>query len=214
MSSLSVKSWLILRCFNTLRPEQNGWYFTQDFSNAFFSWKYFEFHKNYTAICSSRSNSQIDGLVQERCNPSALTWSYVFHALSHWNIHYYSLRPSVRPSVPRPSRIPCPLCSFYSSGWIHFIFIHLIKQLQVCRVQSYLQNFKIWSFGNFCVVWTWDLMWITSVGNHGAAGGISERRRSSCSSWFRQWQVSEQVTSHYLNQWSPWSLAPYSTSDV
>ena len=28
---------------------------------------------------------------------------------------------SVRPSV-RPSRIPCPLCSFYSSGWIHFIF--------------------------------------------------------------------------------------------
>ena len=36
---------------------------------------------------------------------------------------------SVRPSVP------CPLCNAYSSGWIHFIFIHLIKQLQkVCRV--------------------------------------------------------------------------------
>ena len=45
-----------------------------------------------------------------------------------------SLRPSVRLSV-RPSRIPCLLCSAYSSGWIHFIFIHLIKQLQkVCRV--------------------------------------------------------------------------------
>ena len=29
-----------------------------------------------------------------------------------------------------PSRIPCPLCSTCSSGWIHFIFIHLIKQLQ------------------------------------------------------------------------------------
>ena len=26
-------------------------------------------------------------------------------------------------------------------------------------------------------------MWISSVGNHGAAGGISERRRSSCSSY-------------------------------
>ena len=26
-------------------------------------------------------------------------------------------------------------------------------------------------------------MWITSMGNHGAAGVISERRRSSCSSW-------------------------------
>ena len=36
----------------------------------------------------------------------------------------------------RPSRIPCPLCSTHSSGWIHFIFvIHLIKQLQkVCHV--------------------------------------------------------------------------------
>ena len=45
-----------------------------------------------------------------------------------------SIRPSVRPSV-RPSRIPCSLHSAYSSGWIHFIFIHLIKQLQeVCRV--------------------------------------------------------------------------------
>ena len=40
-----------------------------------------------------------------------------------------SLRPSVSPSVPL-SRIPCPLSSAYSSGWIHFIFIHLIKQLQ------------------------------------------------------------------------------------
>ena len=26
-------------------------------------------------------------------------------------------------------------------------------------------------------------MWITSMGNHGAAGGISECRRSSCSSF-------------------------------
>ena len=43
---------------------------------------------------------------------------------------FISLRPSVR-----PSRIPCPLCSAYSSAWIHFIFIHLIKLLQkVCHV--------------------------------------------------------------------------------
>ena len=45
-----------------------------------------------------------------------------------------SVRPSVHPSV-RPSRILCPLCSTNSFGWIHLIFIHLIKQLQqVCRV--------------------------------------------------------------------------------
>ena len=31
-----------------------------------------------------------------------------------------------------------------------------------------------------CLVLTWDLMWITSMGNHGAAEGISECRHSSC----------------------------------
>ena len=67
---------------------------------------------------------------------------------------FHSVRPSVRPSVTCPSRIPCPLCSFFSSGWIHFIFIHLIKQLQkVCRVQSFLQNFKIW-----CESLVWVIM--------------------------------------------------------
>ena len=88
-----------------------------------------------------------------------------------------SVRPSVRLSV-RPSRIPCPLCSTCSFGWIHFIFTHLIKQLQkVCRVWSFLQNFKICIFGNFfkfvtltLSCFTWDLMWITNMGNHGAAG--------------------------------------------
>ena len=67
------------------------------------------------------------------------------------------VRPSVRPSVRlsvcpsvRPSCIPCPLCSPYSSGWIHFIFIHRIKQPQkVCRVLNLLWNPKIWIFDNF-----------------------------------------------------------------
>ena len=52
------------------------------------------------------------------------------------------VRTSVRPSV-RPSRIPCPLCSAYRSGWIHFLFIHLIKLLQkVCCVLSFCKNSK------------------------------------------------------------------------
>ena len=68
---------------------------------------------------------------------------------SCWGGILVSLRLSVRPSV-RPSHIPCPLCSAYSFGWIHFIFVHLIKQLQkVCRVWSFLQNFKICIFDNF-----------------------------------------------------------------
>ena len=36
---------------------------------------------------------------------------------------------SLRPSV-RLSHIPCLLCSVCSSGWIHFIFIQVIKQFQ------------------------------------------------------------------------------------
>ena len=64
-----------------------------------------------------------------------------------------SLRPSlglpVCPSV-HPSRIPCLLYSAYTSGWIHFIFLHLIKQLQtVCHVYSFCLNLKMWIFGNF-----------------------------------------------------------------
>ena len=47
-----------------------------------------------------------------------------------------SVHPSVRPSV-RQSVLP--LCCAYSPGWIHFISIHLIKQLQqVCHVYSFL----------------------------------------------------------------------------
>ena len=50
---------------------------------------------------------------------------------SCWGVYWFHF---VRPSVC-PSCILCPLCSTYSSGWIHLIFIHLIKQLQkVCRM--------------------------------------------------------------------------------
>ena len=50
--------------------------------------------------------------------------------LSCWGLYWFH---SVRPV--RLSRIPCPLCSAYSFGWIHFIFTHLINQLQkVCHI--------------------------------------------------------------------------------
>ena len=52
-------------------------------------------------------------------------------------------------SLP-PSRIPCPLCSSYSSCWIHFIFIHLIKQLRrcvACKVSCKISKF------DFCGNW-------------------------------------------------------------
>ena len=102
---------------------------------------------------------------------------------------YIGFIPSVRPSL-----ILCPLCSAYSSGWIDFIFVHLIKQLQkVCRMYSFLQNFKIWSFDNFLEIcnfdfvffwlgiWCESLVWVIMGGG---GGGISECRHSSCSSFY------------------------------
>ena len=44
----------------------------------------------------------------------------------------------------------CPLCIFHNTIRIHFIFRHLINQLQrVCHLLSFVKNSKIWIFRNF-----------------------------------------------------------------
>ena len=61
-----------------------------------------------------------------------------------------SLRPSVCLSV-RPSRIPCPLCSIYSSGWILSIFgTNGQWHERVCRIWWPLTLTYI-----FKVIWPW-----------------------------------------------------------
>ena len=57
--------------------------------------------------------------VGAECGASSFTW-YLYQICNT------DVRLSVRLSV-HPSCIPCPLCSSYSSGWIHLIFMHLIK---------------------------------------------------------------------------------------
>ena len=56
--------------------------------------------------------------------------------LSCWGVYWFhSVRLSVRPSV-RLSRLPCPLCNIYSSGWILSILAtndHYHER--VCRTQ-------------------------------------------------------------------------------
>ena len=98
-----------------------------------------------------------------------------------------SVHPSVCLSVCLWTKL-CPFCNFHNTSRIHFIFTHLIKQFpKVCRIWSILQNSKLWIFGKFCnlqlwlcLVLTWDLMWITSMGHHGVAG-VSEHRHSTSS---------------------------------
>ena len=124
----------------------------------------------------------------------SLEWFWVSRRIfiySHHNTFVFfsktSVCLSIHPSV-HLSRIPCPLCRAYSSGWIHLIFLHLIKQLQkVGCVQSFVQNLNFCQFlkiCNFDFVLFWHGIWCESLvgGNHGVAGGISECRRSSCSS--------------------------------
>ena len=60
---------------------------------------------------------------------------YWFHAIG------LSVRLSVRLSVLLWTE-SCPLCNFHSTSWIHFISIHLIKQLQkVCRMYRFFARF-------------------------------------------------------------------------
>ena len=58
-----------------------------------------------------------------------------------------------------------------------------VKFLAKFKNLNFWQFFKIFNF-DFCLVLAWDLMWITSMDNHGAAGGISEPKHSSCSSYY------------------------------
>ena len=57
---------------------------------------------------------------------------------------FHSVRPSVCPSV-RPPHIPCPLCSAYSSCWIHFILYILssnFRRCGACKVSNKITKFK------------------------------------------------------------------------
>ena len=110
----------------------------------------------------------------------ALTWTSNYMYTNSWDVlaypcHYYtprttkllggilvslrpsvrlSVRPFVRPSVclsVRPSRLPCPLCNIYSSGWILSILAtndHYHER--VCRTQWPLTLTYI-----FKVIWPW-----------------------------------------------------------
>ena len=87
-----------------------------------------------------------------------------YHTMKLLGVYWFHfVRRSVRLSV-HLSCIPCPLCSTYSSGWIHFIYIHLIKQfLKVCRVSNFSKTFKIWifwQFFKFCNLLDFVLFWL------------------------------------------------------
>ena len=106
-----------------------------------------------------------------------------------------SVRLSVCPSVCGQNRVRS-VSSTILVGSISYLHI-LSSNVRMCVACKYywkipkfeflanVWNLQLW----LCLFMTWDLMWITSMGNHGAAGGISDRRRSSYSSWTCQPQT-------------------------
>ena len=64
-----------------------------------------------------------------------------------------SVCPSILLSICPPVRLwteVCPLCIFYNTHQIYFIFRHLIKQLhKVCCVKRFFSKLKILKFGKF-----------------------------------------------------------------
>ena len=86
-----------------------------------------------------------------------------------------SLRPSVCPASGVHSVVPT-----VRVGSISYLSI-LSSNFRRCVefLAIFWGNLKLW----LCLILTWNLMWITSVGNHGATGGISEPRHCSCSSY-------------------------------
>ena len=97
----------------------------------------------------------------------------VYSQLILW--HLFSLYPPHNEVVGglywfhpvRPSRIPWPLCSAYSSDWIYLIFIHLITQdvsgVSREKVFAKFQNLYFWQFFNVDFVFFWLGIWCESL---------------------------------------------------
>ena len=75
-----------------------------------------------------------------------------------------SVRRSIHPSVRQSTRLWTKsflLCIFHNTSWIHFIFAHLIKQLQRCvACEGYC---KILEICNCDFVFLWHELWCESL---------------------------------------------------
>ena len=107
-------------------------------------------------------------------NRSEKTWMYIYTPQSCCT----GFTPSVRPASRVRSVAPTVLV-----GSILYLYILSSNYRRCAACKGFCKICIFANFYNFwlCLVLTWDLMWIPSMGNHGAAGGISEHRRSSCS---------------------------------
>ena len=90
---------------------------------------------------------------------------------------YHLFRLSVCPSVDRI--VSALYLQQYSLDPFHICTSYQATSEGVSRVMP------VSKFKNL----TWDPIWLNGMGNHEAAGVSSERRRSSCSSYFSRWWI-------------------------
>ena len=93
---------------------------------------------------------------------------------------YTGFTSSVCPSVCGQNHV-CSVSSTILAGSISYLHIlsNNFKRCVACKGYCKIPKFEFW----LCLVMTWDLIWINSMGNHGTAGVFSECRHSSCSSF-------------------------------
>ena len=118
-------------------------------------------------------------LVQQSCRGA-----YWFHSV------HLSVRPSVRPSVCPASCVHsvAPTVLVGSISYLHILSI-TSKGMSHVKFLAKLKKLNFWQFLKICNfdfvffwlgIWCESLAWVI-IGRK--ASGISERRRSSCSSW-------------------------------
>ena len=159
-----------LAWFNTLRPRQNSRHFAEAIFKCIFTPRPFRL-KGYCrclrlSVCPSVHElslvrtiiRHIFELESPNLHPGILLAG--IENRGHWPWPSRSLSPPPPASTKLKGGIlvapcssvrlwteSCPLCIFNNTGRIHFIFAHLIKQLQ--KVWCEFKNSQIWNFGKF-----------------------------------------------------------------
>ena len=110
-----------------------------------------------------------------------------------WNGILVSRRPSVCPSVCGQNLVRSVFSTILarSISYLHILSSNF-RSCVACKGYCKISKFgkicgKVFKFVTLiCLIKTWDLIWVNSMGNCGAAEVFSERMRSSCSSFHRK----------------------------
>ena len=129
----------------------NGWGISYEIALRCMPLQFIDDKSTLVQLMAWYPKGNLMGIMASQISGNLMVYSAIIpYAQLNWRwIYWFHL---VRLSVRRSVRLwteSCPLCIFHNTCWTHFIFAHLIKQLQkVCCMKSYFKIQKILSFGN------------------------------------------------------------------